>query len=261
MMAAEPDEVVLPRRRFGALPNLPMSRAEKVCWIIAAIGAAAVAAPFVLEETLEPLGDVRWVGVMVGALIGPTAAISSFLFRGRAKARATVLDDKTLLARWTYPADVWASFVGEDDTRERSAKWRMFAIVAFWCVLFGIGFPIFDPEDGWWVTVVMVGLMAVIVVVILLGSAARTRTLARNVPEARIGQDGLMLAGELHLWRGWSARLEGVDVVTGHPPCLEITYSTPAKNQRQINTVRVPVPAGKDAEAAEVAARLIETMR
>jgi hypothetical protein len=238
-----------------------MSRAEKVCWMIAVLGAACVAAPFLFEESLEPLGELRWVGVLLGALIAPSAAISSFLFRGRAKARATLLDDKALLARWTYPAEEWASFVGEDDQRERGAKWKMFAIVAFWCVLFGIAFPIFDPEDGWWVTVVMFGLMAVIVVVILVGSAARTRNLARHAPEARIGEDGLLLAGELHLWRGWRARLEGVDVVTGHPPCLEITYSTPAKNQRQINTVRVPVPAGKDAEAAEIAAQLIAKMR
>ncbi|MBE2213306.1 MAG: hypothetical protein IAE82_05495 [Opitutaceae bacterium] len=235
-----------------------MSRAEKVCWIVAAIGVACVAAPFVFEESLEPLGDLRWVGVLLGALIAPTAAISSFLFRGRAKGRASLLDDKSLLAHWTFPAETWAGFVGEDDTRERRAKWRLFAIIAFWCVLFAIAFPLFDPEDGWWVSVVMAGVLVVLALVIVVGSSARTRRLGRNSTEARIGPDGLLLAGELHLWRGWGARLEGVDVVTGHPPCLEITYSTPAKNQRQITTVRVPVPAGCDAEAAEVAARLIE---
>lgn len=238
-----------------------MSRAEKVCWIMAAIGAAAIAAPFLLNEALEPMGDLRWVGVLLGALIAPTAAISSFLFRSRAKGRASLLAGKAVLAHWTYPAETWRSFVGEDDTRERRAKWQVFAIIAFWCVLFAVAFPLFDPEDGWWVSVVMGGVLVVLALVIVVGSSIRARRLARNAPEARIGPDGLLLAGELHLWRGWGARLEGVDVVTGHPPCLEITYSTPAKNQRQVNTVRVPVPAGKDAEAAEVAARLLETMR
>jgi hypothetical protein len=261
MLSSFPAALVAPRRRPGQLHYFSMSRAEKVCWIIAAAGALAVAAPFVFEETLEPLGDLRWAGVLLGALIGPTAAISSFLFRGRARGRSALLDDKNLLAHWRYSEEEWAGFVGEDDARERSAKWKLFAIVAFWCVLFGIAFPLFDPEDGWWVTVVMLGLLVVIAFVILIGSAARTRRLGRNLPEVRIGADGLILAGELHLWRGWKSRLEGVDVVDGNPPCLEITYSVPARGQRQITQVRVPVPIGKDAEAAGVAAQLIATIR
>ena len=134
-----------------------------------------VAAPFVFEETLEPLGDLRWVGVFVGALTAPTAAISSFLFRAHGRVRGALLAGRGLIAQWSYTPEEWRSFVGEDTERESSSKWKLFAIVAFWCVLFGILFPILDNENGWWVAVIMGGLMAFIAILIAVTGAGRKR--------------------------------------------------------------------------------------
>jgi hypothetical protein len=234
-----------------------MCRAEKICWLLVAVSAVFVFGPFVAEDLFEPLGEARFAGVMVGAMAGLTSAIVSQLFKARGRAKARLLAGEGLLARWTCSADEWRSFVGEDIVRERRLKWKLFGIVAFWCVLFGVLFPIFDPEAGWWVTAVMAALMAVIVVVILLGTHLRQGRLGRGEGDARIAEDALWLSGELHVWKGWGARLESVEVIEGKPPCLSIVYSTPSRAGRDEQTVRVPIPSGKDAEAAEVAAKLL----
>jgi hypothetical protein len=235
----------------------PMTRAEKVCWTITLLGAAAVVAPFAFEEAMEPLGDARFAGVMIGAMAGLTAFICAYMFRARGRVFERLRRGENLVARWTYAPDEWKSFAAEDDVRERSSKWKLFGIVAFFCVLFGVAFPFFDPENGWVVTMVMLGLVALIALVILATTSSRRRRMQGQVGDVKLGEDGLLLAGELHIWKGWGARLEEVSVLDGNPPCLAFTYSTPSKNSRQITTVRVPIPRGKDAEAADVAARFV----
>lgn len=237
-----------------------MCRAEKVCWTLVVLGAAAMVAPFVFEESHEPLGDARWAGVMTGAMVAPTAAICSFLFRARGRVRDRLLRDEGLLARWTCSPGEWRSYLGEDIERERGDKWRLYAIVAFWCVLFGVLFPIFDHDAGWWVTAIMAGLLAFIALLIVVSTAARKRRLARHAGDIRVREDGLWLSGELHVWRGFGARLEGVELIEGTPPCLAFTYSMPAKNQRQRQTVRVPVAQGSEAQAADVAAHFFAVL-
>jgi hypothetical protein len=112
-----------------------------------------------------------------------------------------------------------------------------------------------DPEEGGpWVLGVLLGLCAVIAGVILLTTSLQRKHRLAGAGEVRIGEDGLWLSGELHVWKGFGAKLEGCDVVAGRPPCIEFVYSTPAKNQRQVNSVRVPIPTGFDAEAAGLVA-------
>lgn len=74
--------------------------------------------------------------------------------------------------------------------------------------------------------------------------------------EARISSDGLLLGAEFHLWRGWGNRLERCALHPGHPLQVEIVYSTPNRYSRNEISVRVPVPAGREAEAAALLQKL-----
>jgi hypothetical protein len=68
----------------------------------------------------------------------------------------------------------------------------------------------------------------------------------------RIAADGLRLGQELHVWRGFGARLESVDF-DAEARRLVFSYSTRAKNQRQLNVVRVPVPVDATGLALDIA--------
>jgi hypothetical protein len=183
-----------------------------------------------------------------------SAFVSVFFFRARRKGRETLTSPTAkLLAHWTYSPGEWAAFVGEDFEREQKIKWGLFRIVASFCLIIGGIFWVLDPAKGGpWVFGVMLSLVLVITGVIVIGTRVSKKSRSGMAPEVRIADNGLLLGAELHLWKGWSARLEGCDMVEGQPPCLEFVYSTPAKNGRQTNSVRVPAPQGRDQEVLKL---------
>lgn len=240
----------------GAIWVCGMSTGERVCWGLTVLGAGMVAAPFVLGEALEPMGDARFAMVFVGVILAPSFFISAFLFRRRNRVRTRLRAGRDLLAHWTYSAAEWQAFAGEEARRQASGKGMLLGITAAIMLVVTVGFTALNRQAGPFVGLVL------LVVWIACWLAARasmkscSRRAAGPVPEARIGPDGLLLGDEFHLWRGWGGRLEGCKGEEGMPAVLAITYSMPGRNQRLETTVRVPVPAGREAEAAQVAQRL-----
>ncbi|MBL9209212.1 MAG: hypothetical protein JNL92_02025 [Opitutaceae bacterium] len=230
-----------------------LTRGEKGCWFAAALGAVLAAAPFL---ALESFGQGRYALVLIGITTALTALMVIPYFRNRARVVADLDTDDRLLARWTVPEANWQAWVEADDQVERRLKWKLFFVVLGFSVVIGGGFALADPEAGPVVLAVLLGLCAIIVVIILVTTRRQKRRRLAGPREVRIGCDGLRLGGELHVWNGFGARLESVELHEGPPLGLEFVYSTRAKNQRQINSVRVPVPSGEDARAAHVVAHL-----
>ncbi len=235
--------------------NSKLSTGEKVCWFCVVLGTLMVAGPFLFPDSFKWNGG-QYAMAMVGLLIALSSFISVFFFRTRRKGREELSgSDAKLLAKWTYSPGEWQAFIGEDFEREKALKWSLFKIVASLCLGIGALFFIFDPRGGGpWVFAVMLGIVLIIVVVILIGTRATKKARSGMAPEVRISENGLLLGKELHLWKGWRARLEGCTIEKGTPPVVEFIYSTPAKNQRQINSVRVPAPQGRDMEVVELVA-------
>lgn len=235
------------------LNHQPGHRAETICVGVALAGFLVAAAPFWVGKEW---GSGRFALVLIGATVGLTALVVIPYFRGRRRVAAELAAADDLLARWEFAPAEWNAWVAVDARRESRAKWQLFALVLGWSVVIGAGFAWADPGPGTVVLGVLVGLCGVIAVV---NAAVLRRQRHRRLlgpSEVRIGRDGLRIGDELHVWRGFGARLESAGIAPGHPPVLEIVYSTRAKNQRQIHTVCVPIPRGEEGRAAEVAARL-----
>ena len=242
-------------------PKPGLSPGEKTCWWLVLVGAAMAVAPFLAPDVFRNWNGGQYAMGIVGLLIALTAFISSFLFRRRRLVRDALLDDAKLLLRWSYDPAEWRRYTEEDFVRERKAKWALFGIVAFFCVVIGGFFFVMDPRGGGpWVLGVLLGLCAVISVVILLTTSLQRKHRLAGPGGVRLGEDSLLLGGELHAWKGFGARLEGCNVVEGRPPCIEFVYTTPAKNRRQINSVRVPIPTGCEAEAEGIVGHFREKL-
>jgi membrane protein implicated in regulation of membrane protease activity len=235
----------------------PLSTGEKVCWILSVAGFLAAILPFVFPDAFSSWGGGQYAMVMVGLLLGITLFISSFLFRSRRLVRQALLDDERLLARWTVDDAEWREFTEEDFLVELRMKRTLFRIVAGIALAMGLVFLSLDFEGGGpWVMAVMLFLILACWVAMTLGTRLQKNARQRHAGEVRVSDDGLMLGGELHVWNGFGARLESCAFVEERMPCIEIVYSTPAKNQRQINSVRAPVPAAHRPAAEAVVARL-----
>jgi hypothetical protein len=233
-----------------------MSTGERVCWGLTFLGAGAAAAPFVADKALEPMGDARFAMAMVGLLVGLTSFICVFLFRSRNRVRAGLRAGKTLLVRWTYSEAEWRAFAGEETQRQASGKRTLLWITGSFMLIATLVVVAIDRKAAVFVGAVLLGTW----ILCYLAARASMRASQKNEkgppPEARISADGLMLGAEFHAWRGWGARLERCALVEGTPPQVEIVYSTPQRYSRTETSVRVPVPAGRESEAAGLARRL-----
>lgn len=233
-----------------------MSTGERGSWVFAAIGATMVALPFVAEDALKPMGDARFAMMMVGAVIALSAPFIALLYRSRNRVRRQLLAGAGLLVHWTYSEAEWRAFAGEETARQSSGKRTLLLVTAGIMIVVTVGFIALDRQAGLAVGAVL------FVVWILCWFAARASVRAKacaqvgGAPEVRIGKDGLLIGNELHIWRSWGNRLEGCALIEGQPRLIEISYSIQGKNSRHIETVRAPIPVGKEAEAIELVRQL-----
>jgi len=237
-------------------PKSRLSAGEKTCWLLTVVGAAMVAVPVGFGQQLESWNGGQFALGFAGLLVALTAFICTFLFRRRRKIGDGLLDERKLLAHWTYDVAEWRQFTEEDFGRERHEKWTLYGVLVGICGLVGGAFWRADPRGGGPVVAgILAGLCAFIAVIIAVTTRWQRRGRLEHRSEVRIGADGLWMGGELHVWQGWGARLESCELGEGHPPFIAFGYSMPARNGRQFATVRVPIPSGREDEAAGLVER------
>ena len=234
-----------------------MSTGECASWIVALVGLGLMLAPWMSDAYDQALGNGAFALMFVGAIAGVTAFVMVFFFRARNRYRRALLADRGLLAHWQYSADEWRTFAGEERIRQAREQGHLLKITAIIMVVVGVPFVIADREAGLWVAAVLFAVWILCWIVARLSRGSQAATRRGPVPEARLGADALLLGNDLHVWRGWGNSLDGCAVEAGPPPCLAVAYSAPAgRGPRRQVTVRVPIPPGREAEAAEARRRI-----
>ncbi len=235
-----------------------MSTGERVCWYLTLVGAGMTVAPFVADEALTPMGSGRFAMAFFGLIVGLSCFICAFFFRSRNRVKRHLLAGRDMLARWTYSETEWRAFAGEETSRQASSKRGLLGFTAGFMVLVTLGSIVRDRKSG-----VFIGAVLFVTWILCwLVARASVRSQGRHekgpTPEVRIGRDGLLIGEELHDWRGWGASLEACEWHDGPPPVLEFSYAMISGNAtvRRTETVRVPVPIGKEAEAHAIVRQL-----
>jgi len=235
-----------------------MSTGERVCWVLTLVGAGMATAPFVAEEALAPMGTGRFAMAFFGAIMGLSCFICTFLFRSRNRVRRELLAGRGLLVKWKYTDEEWRAFAGEEYRAQSGSKNKLLWFTAIFMIGVTIFYVVRDPGGG-----LVVG--AVLFVCWVLAWIAARATLRSTAvaqggasPEVRIGRNGLLIGDEMHIWRGWGNSFSKCELRDGPPRQLVICYLVPAGRGmvRRPQVVHVPVPAGHEAEAAEVMRQL-----
>ena len=235
-----------------------MSTGERVCWILTLAGAAMATAPFVAPDALAPMGNGRFAMAFVGAIMGLSCFICTFLFRSRNRVRRELLAGRGLLARWSYTDAEWRAFAGEEMLQKSGGNRRLLWFTAVFMIVVTVVYVIRDPQSGLFVGGVLfvVWVLAWIAARLTLRSSAVAQS--GSAPEVRIGRDGLLIGDEMHIWRGWGNSFSKSEMRDGPPRQIAISYLAPSGNATVLRpvVVHVPVPAGREAEAAEVLRQL-----
>jgi hypothetical protein len=215
-------------------------------------------APFVADEALAPMGNGRFAMAFVGAIMGLSCFICTFFFRSRNRVRRELLAGRALLVKWSYTDAEWRAFAGEEFRAQSVGKNRLLWFTAIFMIVVTIVYVVRDPKSGLFVGAVL--FVAWVLAWIAAGATLRSTAVAKGgaSPEVRIGRDGLLIGDEMHLWRGWGNSFSACELREGPPRQIAISYLVPSGNAMILRpqVVHVPVPAGHEAEAAEVIRQL-----
>jgi hypothetical protein len=233
-----------------------MSIGERVSWFLSLLGAALVAAPFVSDDYQHALGDGAFALMFAGGIMGLTAFIAVFLLRSRNRHRRNLVAGRDLLARWTYTADEWKAFAPGETHRLADDKGMLLKIMAGFMLVATVATVLISRRPALFVGGILAGIWILCWAIVRMQVHRQSKLEQAPPPEIRISAQALLIGGQLHVWSGWGNRLEKCLMDEQAPPKIAITYSTPGRTSRPTQTVCVPIPTGREAEAAALVNRL-----
>lgn len=219
----------------------------------------AVLWPFVYQSAGS---GFSFASILMGGLFLIGGLVGMWLF-GRQTAMLRRMIAGEHLAHFIYAPEEWTRFVqwnfGEEASEKKALWWIIFVI----SLVIGLGFmAVMRDEASVWVFGVLMTLMAVLrFLAVGLPRLAYRRHLGRT-GEVYVGEEGVFLNGTVHNWNALGAGLNAVDFESAPLPHLRFVYSYLMMAGRSLYffrnyvTVRVPVPAGREAVGMMVVQKL-----
>ena len=188
-------------------------------------------------------------------ILAITMGVVTVMYSGRAKSLDTMLDKKNVLAHWTYTPEEWQGYTQKAYSADTKGKWDLYKLVMAITIIVCFGFFLFHRDSGVIMIDVVVGLGILLAAVILITTNYDHVQNKKRVGDVYLTSNGAYVNRQLHLWKGWGARLDDIRY-NEKDRIIEISYSAPSTNMRNTFTVRVPVPMGQEAKAREVITQL-----
>ena len=170
------------------------------------VGLVGVALGLIPIFGLVDIFDGGGAMIMIGILLAITGPIVALLFWHRAKVFDQIMNKENQLVHWQYDGMLWMRFIADEKDFRQEQRAGMQITILIFSVLFGGIFWIADPEAGSIVALTLLGLNILIAIVAYITGQNVDRWQESNQPECIIVNDGLYLAGQLHVWSGWGAR-------------------------------------------------------
>jgi len=174
-----------------------------------------------------------------------------FIYRSRAKQLDKILKGEGRIAVWKYSKDEWVRFISSDFEVEKKEKKMLFFVVAVIAVVVGV-LLLISLQDVL-VLFIALGIIPIVAIPAFIAPRYRYNKLKNSEAKALIAEKGVIIGKMFHLWVNLGATLDQVVLVTDeNPPILEFHYSMPTRSGRQTEVARLPVPAGKMADAEQI---------
>ncbi len=184
------------------------------------------------------------------AIIG---IIVMVIYSGRARLLNRILSGENILAHWTYSPEEWRQYTEEEYKEEKQSKKGLAVLISAIALLMGIVFFLADNENGIWVLVVMLALIAIIAFTAWFTSWYNYRQNKKYLGETYITDDAVYINRQLHTWRGLGAMLDSVNLTKDKSQqLLRFVYSAPTRTGMQEYKVNVPVPRGQEGSAENI---------
>ena len=151
------------------------------------------------------------------------------------------------LAQWSYRSDEWRGYTAAEGER---AKGKARMLPAWFGAMALAGGLMFGAAPLLLAALTAAGALAGFAAGRMLAARGDASTVVP--PQARVTRDAAMLNGHVIGWNGSDERLESLALLDGTPRVLEFTVRRQLSSRRARMQLRVPVPAGREAEAGAV---------
>jgi MFS family permease len=226
----------------------PLMKTVMLGLFVTAVGIAMIFGPGLAGmDGFEGGFAISFIGIMVTIL----GAIIAALYLQQASILNGILRGEGLLAHWTYGPEMWKEYTQKEYAEEISEKKGLFVIVSAIALFFGFVFWFFDNEAGFFVFLVMLGLIGLVGFTWRFSAWYSRRQNERGIKEAYIARSGVYMNRRLYTWRLLSAKLLGVEIANIRGLLvLKFSFTAFTIPGPQTYTVRVPIPPGQE-EAAK----------
>lgn len=241
--------------RHDIIAPMGMNPARRTMWVCIGIALAAIFGIFAPSIFGMDGFNGGFAISFACIILAVTMVILTIMYSGRAKSLDTMLDKKNVLAHWSYTPEEWQAYTQKAYSADTRDKWGLYKLVMAITFIVCAGFFPFHHDSGIIMVGLFLGLGILLAAVILITTNYDHFQNEKHRGEVFVTENGVFVNRQLHLWKGWGARLEDVQY-NEKDNIIEITYSTPSTTMRETYTVRVPVPDGQEAKAREVIAQL-----
>ena len=232
----------------------PLMKTMILGLVVTAVGIVMIFGPgFVGVDGFEGGFAISFGGLFV-AILG--LVIAGFYFQ-QANILGGILRGEGLLVHWTFDNEMWKEYTRKECAEEISEKKGLFVIVSGFALFFGFLFWFLDNEAGFFVFLVMLGLIGLIGFAWRFSAWYYREQNERGVKEAYIARIGVYMNRRLYTWRLFSAKLQGVEIKNNKGlSVMKFSYTAFTIPSSQTYTFRVPIPIGQEAAAKTIIQQL-----
>ena len=198
--------------------------------------------------------------MFVSLFLSITAFVVALLFFTRARTMDEILGGKNLLAYWIYPAEETRKSAEREFVNYRESNRALLYVVGGFLLIAILIMVIFGGEAG----VTTAGMLFIVLIIIAIVSVVAPKLelkRALKAPrEAYITTTGIIYEGAVYPFHSLMMRMDGVRFMKGtekSPPILEFSFmQLVGLYILQPFEINVPVPAGEEPKAQEIAGLL-----
>jgi len=236
------------------LVDNPLMKTMILGLVVTAVGLMMIFSPGIVGiDGFEGGFAISFVGLFV-TILG--SVVAGFYFQ-QAKILNGILRGEGLLIHWMFDDEIWKDYTRKEYAEEISEKKGLFVIVSVFALFFGFLFWFLDNEAGFFVFLVMLGLIGLVGFAWRFSAWYYRKQNERGVKEAYIARSGVYMNRRLYTWRLFSAELLGVEIKNSNGlSFLKFSYTAFTVPGPQTYTIRVPIPTGQEELAKTIIQQL-----
>jgi MFS family permease len=193
----------------------------------------------------------------VGIIVATLGVIIATIYLQQANILNGILGGEGRLAHWTFEPEMWKEYTQKEYVEEIAEKKGLFLVVSAFALFFGVLFWVLDNEAGFFVFIMMLGLIGLVGFTWQFSAWYYRKNNERGVREAYIARSGVYMNRRLYAWRSSSARLLNARIEnTRGLSVLKFNYTAFTFPAGQTYTVRVPIPVGQE----EIAKTIVQEL-